>query len=34
MKKNLDGVIKNINGILCSENVGESVDYNKLWTQR
>lgn len=31
MKKNLDAVIKNINSILCSDNVGESIDYNKLW---
>lgn len=31
MKKNLDEVIKNINSILCNDNVGESVDYNKLW---
>lgn len=31
MKKNLDAVIRNINSILCSDNVGESIDYNKLW---
>lgn len=31
MKTNLDGVIKNINSILCDDNVSESVDYNKLW---
>lgn len=31
MKKNLDVVIRNINSILCSDNAGESIDYNKLW---
>ena len=31
MKKDLDDVIRNINSILCSDDVGELIDYNKLW---